>query len=236
MDNSINTIEIKFFGEEKKSESTKEYVYRTIRRNIIHNYLKPGDLISEKNLAEQFSVSRTPVREAIGMLVGEELLEVYPQRGTYVSKIKTQRVQEAGFMRSRMEIEVAKKACEVFDKEDIFLLDCNVNQQKFCLENNKGEEVLDLDIQFHQIIFEKTGFKRIWQCMQGISADQDRIRYLKLKDQFQWDVVLEEHYKILECLRKGDAVGIEKEMEYHISKIYKDMEVIKGKYPDYFEE
>ena len=235
MDNQTNAIELKFWGGEKKSESTKEYLYRTIRKNIIYNRLKPGDLISEKNIADVFSVSRTPVREAIGILVGEELLEVYPQRGTYVSKIKIERVHEASFMRGLMEVEVAEKACECFEKEDLFLLESNVNQQKFCLENNKVEDVLELDIQFHQIIFYKAGFKRIWQCMQGISADQERIRYLKLKDKFQWDVVLEEHYKILECLRERNSERMGKEMEHHIAKIYMDIEVIKQKYPEYFE-
>lgn len=78
----------------KKSESTKQYLYRNLRKNIIYNRLKPGDFISEKNIAEVFAVSRTPIREAIGILVGEELLEVYPQRGTYVSKINMKRVRK----------------------------------------------------------------------------------------------------------------------------------------------
>lgn len=233
----INTIETSFLVEKKKkSESTKDYVYRNIRKNIIYNYLTPGDLVSEKNMAEIFSVSRTPVREAIGILMGEELLEVYPQRGTYVSKIKVKRVHEASFMRKLLEVEVAKRACEEFEKEDLFILECNVNQQKFCLANNKLEEVLDLDNQFHQIIFSKAGFKRVWQCMQGISADQERIRYLKLKDKFQWDVVLEEHYEILKDIKERNTAKIEKEMENHINKIYMDVEVIKQKYPDYFDD
>ena len=220
----------------KKSESTKQYLYRNLRKNIIYNRLKPGDFISEKNIAEVFAVSRTPIREAIGILVGEELLEVYPQRGTYVSKINMKRVREASFMRKLLEVEAAKKACEEFEKEDLFLLDCNVNQQKFCLENNKLQEVLELDNQFHQIIFSKSGLKRVWQCMQGISADQERIRYLKLKDKFQWDRVLEEHYKIIEYLKEKDSVRIETAMENHITKIYGDAEIIRQKYPEYFEE
>ena len=48
----------------KKSESTKQYLYRNLRKNIIYNRLKPGDFISEKNIAEVFAVSRTPIREA----------------------------------------------------------------------------------------------------------------------------------------------------------------------------
>ena len=58
-----------FIEKKKKSESTKQYLYRNLRKNIIYNRLKPGDFISEKNIAEVFAVSRTPIREAIGILV-----------------------------------------------------------------------------------------------------------------------------------------------------------------------
>lgn len=205
MDKGMNAMGMDFFEEKKKYESTKEYVYRNIRKNIIWNYLKPGDLISETTMAENLSASRTPVREAIGILVGEELLEVYPQRGTYVSKIKVNRVNESCFMRRLLEVEVAKKACAKFANEELFLLESNVNQQKFCLENNKQEAVLDLDNQFHEIIFEKAGYVRIWQSIQGISADQDRIRCLKLQDKLQWNEVVDEHYEILQHIKEKDT-------------------------------
>jgi len=79
--------------EKDHSESIKCYIYRVLRNNIIDLNLRPGEIISENEIANTLSVSRTPTREAFSKLASEELLEVYPQKGTKVSYIDLKRVE-----------------------------------------------------------------------------------------------------------------------------------------------
>ena len=70
--------------EKNSYETIKNYTYRVLRSNIIDLNLKPGESISENEIANNLNVSRTPVREAFSLLVSEQLLEIYPQKGTQV--------------------------------------------------------------------------------------------------------------------------------------------------------
>ena len=71
----------------KGTGSTRDFSYQILKTKILNLELKPGTKISEKEIADELSVSRTPVREAFMMLAQEDLLDVIPQIGTIVSKI-----------------------------------------------------------------------------------------------------------------------------------------------------
>lgn len=107
----MTTLTLSLF---KENESVREYAYRTLRENILKLKLKPGDKISEKEISDTLSISRTPVREAFIRLSQEQLLEVLPQRGTYISKINTSQIAEFRFLRVTLEQAVMKLACEKF--------------------------------------------------------------------------------------------------------------------------
>ena len=89
-----------------------ETIYQTLRTDIIRMRLRPGERLSEKELGLRFGTSRTPVREAIVRLVDDGLIEVRPQRGTYVARISLQAVQRARFVRSALELAIIREAAE----------------------------------------------------------------------------------------------------------------------------
>ena len=68
-------------------ESRKEYALRVLRENIINWELKPGSFVSEQKLAEELSLSRLPVREALTELAKSGIVEIYPQRGSKIAPI-----------------------------------------------------------------------------------------------------------------------------------------------------
>ena len=86
-------------------ESTREFVYRFLNANIMHLRMPPGTSLTEQDIATLLSVSRTPVREAFIQLSHEHLLDILPQKGTYVSLIDLDSVEESKFMRETLEIE-----------------------------------------------------------------------------------------------------------------------------------
>ena len=71
----------------RPEENNRAYAYRMLRKNIMTLQLQPGCQLSEADLCEQLTMSRTPVHEALMMLKGEWLVDVLPQRGSIVSKI-----------------------------------------------------------------------------------------------------------------------------------------------------
>ena len=75
---------------------SRDTVYQRLRGQIIDFTLLPGELLSENALAAQMQTSRTPVREAIARLASEHCVEVFPQRGTQVSRISMELVRQAG--------------------------------------------------------------------------------------------------------------------------------------------
>jgi DNA-binding GntR family transcriptional regulator len=72
-----------------------EQVYRRLREAIIACRLEPNEAISENRLCGMFKVSRSPVRTAITRLAEDGLIDIFPQRGTFVAPIKLQQVREA---------------------------------------------------------------------------------------------------------------------------------------------
>ncbi|MCL6639666.1 MAG: GntR family transcriptional regulator, partial [Firmicutes bacterium] len=120
-------------------------VYAKLREQILNLELPPGTALSEQESALAFKVSRTPVRESFMRLAQEGLVEVLPQRGTFVSLIDTELVEEARFMREQLEAAVVRLACERFPKEALDALDANVREQRESMAQRDDRKLFELD-------------------------------------------------------------------------------------------
>ena len=181
-------------------ENNKDYAYRMIKDSIMSLVLKPGQSISEVELAEALGLSRTPIREVLTKLREEHLVEVIPQVGTYISKINPQLIKEASFMRYTLEKEVLKLACESFPKTSILDLKKNmVLQEELIGQKGKESEFHLFDKEFHQIIFKGIQKENIWEAITRISTHYNRMRLLS-EMRFSYDEVIEQHKHIIEIL------------------------------------
>jgi DNA-binding GntR family transcriptional regulator len=139
-------------------------------------HLIPGQNISEKEMADVLNVSRTPVREAFIKLSQEELLDIYPQKGTYVSMIDLNHVEESRFMRASLERAVIKQVCQAFPAESLFELQLNLSTQELCMDENNHDKLFKLDEDFHGLIFTGCNKKRVWIAIQQMSTHFNRVR------------------------------------------------------------
>lgn len=220
--------------EKKSFESIKNYTYMVLRNNIVDLNLKPGEAISENEIANILNVSRTPVREAFAKLVSEELLEVYPQKGTQVSYIDLKRVEEARFMRLKLEEAVVKLACEDFPENYLFELESNINQQEFCIAKKNYIAAFVLDNSLHEIIFKGCGKEQIWNAIHFMNGDFDRVRALNVITSMNMDIVLSQHKSIVNAIKAKDSeLGVKLICE-HLTKVNKDKKVLISEYPTYF--
>ena len=115
------------------SENNKMYSYRAIKEGILSLQLQPGQALSVVDLAKALNVSTTPIKEAMGRLQLEHLVEIIPQVGTYVSKIKPQLIEEATSIRFILEKETLKLACQSFPRESLVQLKKNLALQEMLL-------------------------------------------------------------------------------------------------------
>ena len=142
--------------EKLAKESNRDYAYRVIRENIINLQLKPGSMISEQDIADELKLSRTPVHEALQELARTQIIEILPQRGSIISHINMDLVDEAIFMRSTIEADLTEEACQIANEKDIQKLEENVALQEFYHTKNSIDKIMKLDNEFHEYMYKIT--------------------------------------------------------------------------------
>ncbi|MFC4547370.1 GntR family transcriptional regulator [Paenactinomyces guangxiensis] len=214
--------------------STRDFIYQTLREQIINLELKPGTKISEKEIAEKFKVSRTPVRESFLKLAQEELLEIYPQSGTIISRIDLDHVEEARFTREMIERGIVRIACGEFPEELLFQLESNITMQELCVEKGNHQRLFELDEEFHKTLFYGCKKNRTWEMIRQMNCHFDRIRMLRLASNTDWRVVISQHKEIFDLIIKKDPDKAEKAMMNHLKLVILEKEELQIRYPDYF--
>lgn len=194
----------------------------------------PGSMVSETNLAAEMGLSRTPVREALLELAKCRIVEVYPQKGSVISRIDYSMVEEARFMRSVLECAVVELACEMASEEDVLKLEENVKLQEFYLQTSDVSRIMELDNGFHKILFDITQKSQIYVLLQNISIHFDRVREMALTAVKDIKIV-QDHRNIAEAIKVRDAGKAREIMEEHLNRCKIDEEAIREKYgADYF--
>lgn len=222
----------------RPGENNKEYSYRIIKEKIMSLELKPGQAISEVELAEALNISRTPIREVIGKLREEHLVEVYPQVGSYVSKNNPQLLEEAAFMRFTLEKEVLKKACMDFPLEKLRELKRNIALQEESVAENIG--VIDfhkLDTEFHKILFQGIGKEHVWEAITRLSTHYNRVRVLS-EMEHSYHKAFMEHKDILRIIENHEADKVEQILYKHImepTKLWEQFYKPDSPYISYFD-
>ena len=120
-----------YIGEQLARESGRDYALRIIKENIIRLELEPGSSISDREIAACLSLSRTPVREALLELAKSKVVDIYPQKGSVVSLIDYELVEEAYFVRNVLESAVVELACEKAGDMALEELESSMRLQRF---------------------------------------------------------------------------------------------------------
>ncbi|SDF33720.1 GntR family transcriptional regulator [Sporolituus thermophilus] len=223
-----------FIIERSKHESAREYVYRLLKFNIINLTLPPGQSLSEQDIADQLNVSRTPVREAFIKLAQENLLDILPQKGTYVSLIDIDHVEESKFVRETLEREVVQQACSFFPSELLFELQSNVTLQELCIKEKNYHKFFELDESMHGTIFKGCKKARTWAMMQQMNTHYNRVRMLNLAVGYDWDQLIFQHQELVRAIREKDVALGKQTIDKHLNKVVVDLEYLRKEYEHYF--
>jgi DNA-binding GntR family transcriptional regulator len=214
--------------------SVQDSVYTTLRDSIINLNLEPGTIISEKEIAQRFEVSRTPVREAFIHLSKEGLVEVIPQKETKVSLIDLGRVDQEFFLRESLETAVLdhfiRKASNIHFTELAGLLEL----QSEALEKRSFTDFINYDDRFHQIFFEAAEQNLSWELLISMSGHYHRVRMLTIRLLGIADERVKQHSNILQALKKKDLGKSQKALYEHLHNLNAEEDLLRDKFPDYF--
>ncbi|MGR2740499.1 GntR family transcriptional regulator [Billgrantia sp. Q4P2] len=222
--------------EARDDGSVRERLYRVLRQSIIRMVLAPGQALSEKELADAFSVSRQPVREAFIRLSEAGLVEVRPQRGTYVVRISQQAVLEARFVREAIEVAVAREAATLgVAEQTLDELRELLERQRRCIEPNDYDRFFQLDEDFHRALSLGVGHTAAWRVTEEVKAQLDRVRYLSVPDSTPIGKLVDQHSMIVETIARRDPEAAAKAMSIHQREILHSLPELMRRFPEMFD-
>jgi len=217
------------------SEPVNQQIYRYLRRDIVTCAIQPGALLSEKDVSTRFNVSRQPVREAFIKLAEAGLVQVLPQRGTFVRKISLQRVADGRFIREAVEVAVVRRAALTLTANGLMALEHNLQLQHLAAERHDSQAFMLLDDEFHRLIAEGIDCLLAWETVENIKATLDRVRFLTLSAVAPPESLIQQHRAIFQALQAGDADAAECALRHHLQAMMLNMAPIAAQNSAWFE-
>jgi DNA-binding GntR family transcriptional regulator len=194
--------------------------------------LPPGSALSENELAAALGVSRTPVRESLILLGEEGLVQVFPQVGSFVSRVDPDRVRDAQFLREAVELAALDDMPPKLDPAVVAELRANLDRQR--APGIDLEEFFDLDEAFHHGMLQLSGHARAWSTVVAAKGHLDRARRLGLKEKNTTTPFADQHVEIFDAVVDGDLPRARDTMRTHLRAVFEDVERIRQHSPELF--
>jgi len=209
-------------------------IYERLHSAIVSLQMPPGMPLQEKRIAEEFGVSRTPVREALLRLAEAGLVDIFPQSGTFVSLVPVAAIPEAVVIRKSLEGTTVEAATASATAADIARLDAIIARQRVHAAHNETSLFHEQDEAFHEAIAGIAGYPGIWAILKTVKIQIDRARRLTLPALGRMDSVIEEHVTIRNAIAAHDVRGARAAMMHHLSAVIPDVAELRIMHPDYF--
>ena len=195
-----------------------EEIYNILHKEILNLTLKPGEFVSENVFCERFGVSRTPVRSVLQRLAGEGLVQIIPYKGTQVSLLNFNEIQQLIYMRMAVESMVLRDfipACTPMLLEKIRYV---IRKQGVLLQTKgfEQEEFYELDSRLHEIWFTETRNPLLWQNIQKAQIHYTRFRLLDIKQKEHMQDILQDHELLLTLIEQKQVDKAEGYVRRHL--------------------
>lgn len=206
-------------------------IYTQLRQDIVTLRLRPGTRLSENELSQRFGTSRAPVREALIRLVEDGLIDVRPQRGSFVSPISLRAMERARFVREALEVAIIRRAAAQGISGSAHVRAEEAIEAQLGARDNP-ERFTQLDDAFHRSFAESTSLVGVWTIIEREKAQFDRIRYLSLPAVTPVDVLIEQHRSILKAVLDRQPDDAERAIRLHMSEVLRITEGLAQRHPD----
>ena len=215
--------------------SYTQQVHRCLRDAIVRGTLAPRTQLSEATIATTLEVSRTPVREALVQLADEQLVIIQRKVGTVVAPISLSLLDEGRFARSTLECASHVQLAQTISPDQLAEFSDIVAEQRRAVTQGDMGEFFRLDEWMHRRLFEFAGRAHVWEMLQPMKRQFDRVRWLLLDgvaDHAQR--ALAEHEQILALMAARDVGRLGAAVAGHIDRVGRHLPDVRLRAPDHF--
>jgi DNA-binding GntR family transcriptional regulator len=201
----------------------RERAYAAFKRRLFEGEFRPGQFLSQRELAEAIRMPIAPVRDALKRLQVEALVRVIPQRGVQIADVNARLLREAFELRTLLEIHAIRRWARHADPARLDALEATMRSigeraaQGFSAE--LGREFIRADFAFHEALFEGIDNELVAEVYR---VNSDRIRLAQLTNRLNAErlrAAVGEHLEILAALRAGDGDAAAAALERHLAAV-----------------
>ena len=196
----------------------RDVVYKQILAGILNGSYKPGEHLREEVLAEELGISSTPVREALRKLEVERLVTHIPRKGSVVSAVPTDEVEDLYRVRQLLEILIIRRAAEKATPKDIQRLRKLLEEEEECVE---PDDIFDAMAKFNEALIAVSRADNLMALNKRVRESLRRVMNRNHLDPTRRKQSREEHIRIVDALEAHDADLAEKHTVEHLNQSLK---------------
>ncbi len=214
--------------------SLTQRVHQSLKQAILALDFPPGANLRKAPVCARLGVSRAPVADAIARLASEGLVDVVPQSGTRVSYFSMDEIREGVFLREALELATVAKVARDITDDQRKRLSRNMRLQELLIEDEDIPGFYQADEEFHGLLMEFTGFRRLSDVAQTVSLQVSRARMLLLPTPGRIVETLTEHRAIFDAISARDEQGAQEAMHKHLGQLMPRIEQLELQQPHLF--
>ncbi|MBO6048128.1 MAG: GntR family transcriptional regulator [Erysipelotrichaceae bacterium] len=204
--------------ENVKHGSLSTQIFELLRDRILNGDYEDGQKLNELALAKELKISRTPIREALKQLELQELVESIPNKGVYVKGFSARDIDDMFEMRISLEGLAIELAIDRMDDEHLNKIKDVYDLMEFYSMKLDYEKLRELNIMFHEVIYEATQSPYFMQILKDIHYYVSMTSRHAIRQKDRVETSLSEHKVILDKIIAADKEGAREVIESHIRK------------------
>jgi len=194
-------------------------VLEYLKDQIVKGEIKIGSQLKLNEISDKLGISQTPVREAIQILLSENVLEYFRNKGYFVRKYSEKDVFEIYSLRAIIEGLAIRLVANRNEKDDLTEIIDLFEEMKEKRNDPDVESISDYSTALHKMILEKSRHDMLINANESISF-QVKIVNSVLERKYSKDFEVAEHEELIDVLKEGDPEKAEKIMRNHIYRSY----------------
>jgi DNA-binding GntR family transcriptional regulator len=198
-------------------KNLSETALAELRSAILEGKISPGTRLIERTLADGLGISRTPVHEALKVLLAEKLVSKLPNNGFMVAQIEKKDIVQLYEIRLQLEPLAVQWALPHISPSIVKRLKKNVACMEKCLAESDMKRIRKANVQFHQIILAAARSHVLTSFIEQVQANARLFQIRSLSVPGRTAQVIKEHAAIIEALEKSDEAAAVASMKEHLS-------------------
>lgn len=191
--------------ETPKFLTKRELAANAIRNAIQNGFYQPGEVVSQRRIGEDLSLSVTPIREAIIQLAGSGLIERHSHHSIKVKEVDARRLSDVYRVRMILELDATRLAFRSIKEPAIAKLKLVNAQLKQLVKSQELERINSLDREFHDIVFSQANNEALSACIDYIKSSFSH--YALWSQPHRLAASVAEHAHFIGKLEDGDLKG-----------------------------